>query len=210
MVTSVTKITESELTDRIFADHTWRVVLGLPPRADHTWLHRLRVTLPSHERKGRSRGDVDILAMPPKRPDAAVAAEVKCVRVPASSFKTLEPNGLKNWQKGIQQANRLEELGFHQVYIYLFMVIDSREHNGGEWTYSGATPELLERVRSSLDLGKLHPRVGMVENQFVQPVDRPPLELGTAASNIVRMAGAVSQPDGLTAWVRDQFTPPAI
>jgi hypothetical protein len=125
--------------------------------------------------------------------------------VAESAFRTGEPNGLANWLKGIGQANRLAQRGFSQVYIYLFVAIDSRANNEGRFTYKGATPELLERIRSALQLERLDPRIGFVENAFVQPVDRPPFELGTTSSSIVRMATRVEQPPDVTKWVEAQF-----
>ncbi len=132
---------------------------------------------------------------------------MKCVRIPGAAFKTIEPNGLANWRKGIAQANRSARLGFHKVYLYMFMLIDSRENNRGQWMYAGATPELLERVRSALHLEDLDPRIGVVQNEFVQPVDRAPFMTGTASSQILRMAEPQTQPEPLTAWVQAKFAP---
>ena len=210
MEDSITDVPEANVVDRVFEAPTWRLTMGLPPLADHSWPHRLRSELPVDPLTGRQRGDIDILTMPPASPKAAVAIEAKCVRVPASAFKTIEPNGLSNWRKGITQANKSAGLGFHKVYLYMFLLIDSREHNAGERLYRGATPELLERVYSALRLGELDPRVGVVQNQFVQPFDRPPFITGMASSQILRFATEVEQTEEITAWVTEQFRAPAI
>jgi hypothetical protein len=183
--------------------------MGLPPLADYTWPHCLRSELPVDPVTGRQRGDIDILTMPPASPNAAVAIEAKCVRVPPIAFKTIEPNGLSNWRKGISQANKSAALGFHKVYLYMFLLIDSREQDNRSF-FRGATPELMERVHSALRLSELDPRVGVVENQFVQPFDRPPFMTGGASSQILRFATEVEQPAEITAWVTEQFRAPAI
>jgi hypothetical protein len=205
---SITKTAESDLIDVVFARDTWRLVMGLPPLASADWLHLLRVPLPPDKKTRKTTGDIDILTMPPSMPSEAVAAEAKLVRVGADSFYTISPNGLANWQQGIEQANRLAVHGFHCVYIYMFVLVDSRANNGGEWTYKGATPELDLRISDAMHLDQIDNRVGVVENRFVQPVDRAPFELGTAQSSVLRTAVPASQSDELTEWVRNQFARP--
>jgi hypothetical protein len=205
---SITATVESDLIDVVFARDTWRLVMGLPPLASGDWPHRLRVPLPADKTTGKTTGDVDILAMPPWMPDKAIAAEAKLVRVGADAFYTIEPNGLANWQQGIKQANRLAALGFHGVYIYMFVLVDSRANNKGEWTYKDTTPRLDERISDAMHLDQIDNRVGVVENRFVQPVDRTAFEFGTAQSSILRMATPLSQSDKLTEWVRSEFARP--
>jgi hypothetical protein len=205
---SITATSEAELIDVVFARDTWRLVMGLPPLASGDWLHRLRVPLPRLKKATKTAGDIDILAMPPARPDRATAAEAKLVRVGADAFYTIGPNGLSNWQQGIKQANRLAAHGFHCVYLYMFVLVDSRANNRGEWTYKGTTPGLDERISDAIHLDQIDARVGVVENRFVQPVDRAPFEFGTAQSSIVRMATSVAQPDEITDWVRREFARP--
>jgi hypothetical protein len=202
---SITEFREADLVDRVFDNPKLRLAIGLPPLASLDWLHRLAVQLPPDTR-GRQRGDIDILAIPPSSPEQSVAIEVKCVRVSASAFWTNEPNGLGNWPEGIAQANRLAERGFHQVYLYLFASVDSRTNNEGRLSYAGATPQLRERIRSSLQLGRLNPRIGMVENYFTQPIDEPAFEIGTSQMEIIKMAEAIEQPEAVTQWVAEQFS----
>jgi hypothetical protein len=205
---SITATSEAELIDVVFARDTWRLVMGLPPLASSDWPHRLRVPLPRAKKATKTSGDIDILTMPPALPDRAIAAEAKLVRVGADAFYTIEPNGLSNWQQGIKQANRLAAHGFHCVYLYMFVLVDSRANNSGAWTYKGASSQLDERISQAMHLDRIDTRVGVVENRFVQPVDRTPFEFGTAQSSIIRMATSVAQPDEVTGWVRSEFARP--
>ncbi|MGA7960180.1 MAG: hypothetical protein WCA33_00660, partial [Candidatus Acidiferrales bacterium] len=61
---------------------------------------------------------------------------------------TGQPNKLSGLKKGVEQSNLLADLGFHQVYCYVFIVVDSRELNVSKFAFAGSTKEiksLLER-----------------------------------------------------------------
>jgi hypothetical protein len=69
--------------------------------------------------------DVDLLLVEPNAPEAAVAIEIKRIRVHARTFAGGIPNKLQEYEKAVQQANRLARVGFAQVYLYVFVVVDS-------------------------------------------------------------------------------------
>jgi hypothetical protein len=208
MEPSITSVTEALLVDRILDDRLWRQVIGLPPHTHIESFAATRRELPANS-NGRSAGDVDILIMPPGEPQHAIAIEVKRLKVGAGAFHTGEPNGLANLYEGIRQANHLASLGFHRVYLYILVLVDSRENNGGAYSFAGLTPALIDRLRSSYRLSKLESRIGVVESEFTQPVDREPFMTGGASWNWMRHDSAVDQPDSLTKWVQAQF-PPAV
>ncbi len=208
MEPSLADIWEAEFVDRILGDHTWRQVIGVPPGTPDDALSTVRRDLPCDD-KGRRRGDVDILLMPPAQPELATAIEVKRVKVGQQAFKTGMPNRLANLREGLDQANRLAALGFHRVFFYILIAIDSRDNNQGKWVYAGITPELLGTIRSAYDIRSLDPRVGVVEAEFAQPVDREPFLSGTVGWNFVRHAISADQNPSITQWVSAQYENPA-
>lgn len=101
----------------------------------------------------------------------------------------------------MSQANRLHDLGFHQVYLYVLVVADSREKNQGRVSYEGLSAEQVAVVEATTSLEHLHPDVGLVVCTFVQPMDHPPLTLGAAGGYLKRPATPRLQPRNLTDWL---------
>jgi hypothetical protein len=112
-------------------------------------------------------------------------------------------NKLQEFEKGVQRANRLAQIGFWQVYLWVFVLVDSRKQNAGRITYAGPTPKLSAQIKRVISAQQLHERVGLDHHEFVQPMDYEPLDIGTFGSDLLRLATAVSQPPEVTAWVDD-------
>jgi hypothetical protein len=104
--------------------------------------------------------------------------------------------------KGVRQANRLEALGFAQVYLWVFVAIDTREQNSGRYTYEGANADLRSTIENAIFTAQLHPRVGLVRFEWVQPMDRAPFELGAYGGSLKRLAEPITQRSEITAWVK--------
>jgi hypothetical protein len=93
-------------------------------------------------------------------------------------------------------------LGFHQVYLWIFVLVDAREQNAGRLTYDGIIDPLLRsRIDQTISTQHLHPRVGLVSFEWVQPMDRPPLETGTYGAHLRRLAIPAEQGADVTDWV---------
>ena len=129
------------------------------------------------------------------------AIEVKRIKVGASAFRSGQPNKLHEFEKGVRQANLLAAVGFSQVYLYVIVVIDSREQNASRITYDGPTPELRHTIRSAISIAGLESRIGLEHHEFVQPMDSAPLGLGTYFGHLDRIAQTAQQPTALTEWV---------
>jgi hypothetical protein len=189
------------LVAALFADAYWREnvlnIAGIPDRPE------VRQCVPLTTLPGQRGGDVDILAWARKKPEAATATEVKRIKVSANSFISGRPNKLQEYEKAVRQANRLATLGFWQVYLFVVVVVDSRDRNAGRITYEGATPELDGLITNTITLRDLDPRVGLVRHDFVQPMNYAPLGVGAGGKHLLRSATATKQPDGLTAWVSE-------
>ena len=117
--------------------------------------------------------------------------EVKRIKVSGAAFKTGRPNKLHEYDKAVKQANRLAQVGFAQVYLYVIVVVDSRENNEGRYTYNGLTAELRAKIEAIFSLEQLESRIGLVRHEFVQSMDHPPLELGTYSGHLIRLAQEV-------------------
>ena len=153
-------------------------------------------------RKGLS-GDVDILVLPEGHPERATAIQVKRFKVSAKGVRTGKPNGLGEFKKGIKQANRNAVLGFSQVYLWVFVLVDTRERNGGRFSYEGLGSKLRSHINQVVSTAGLDPRVGLMQFEWVQPMDRPPLALGTYGGHLHRLAEPADQPSDLTHWLAE-------
>lgn len=149
-----------------------------------------------------ARGDIDILGVSPQAPEAATAIQVKRVKVPAKAFRSGKPNKVAAIEELHRQATLLATLGFHQVFSYAIVVVDSRENNGGEFTFDGLTPELRSTIECAMTLEGLHSNAGFIHFEICQPVDDWPLDTGTFSGQIRRMPTPQIQSQAVTRFVQ--------
>jgi hypothetical protein len=197
---SIAGIHEDELVERLLTDPLWRsdmfelhgIPRGLAPKR--------RVSLDTAP--GEYRGDIDVLLCAPEHPEQAVVFEVKRIKFGAPALRPSgRPNKFREFKKAVQQANRLAQVGFWQVYLYVIVVVDAREQNAGRHTYRGLSTELKSLVTSVVTPRELSARVGLCDLEFVQPMDYPPLTVGSHSLHLHRLATAVPQSEELTKWV---------
>ena len=143
-----------------------------------------------------------MLLSSPTQPHLAAAIEVKRVKFGAAGIRKGRPNKLKGFEKGIRQANLLARVGFSQAYLYVLVVIDSREQNAGNDNYSGLPTNLKAIIDNAIGLKDLDPRVGLVRFELVQPRDMPALGIGSWFLQLVRLSKPVMQSAELTERVR--------
>ena len=197
---SITEILEKNLVSRLMSDPHQRNNLlnirGLMQGArvlegiDHS---RFRKEL---------RGDVDMLVLPSAGQATAIQVKrFKMVLGDSSQHATLLGRMERLFDEGVEQANRDADLGFSQVYLWVFACIDSREQNGGRLTYDGPNSTISCAIDRIVSIQHLHPRVGLMHFDWVQPMDYPPFELGTSGGHLKRVAETVEQPADLTAWL---------
>jgi hypothetical protein len=151
---------------------------------------------------GNFEGDVDLLLVPPERPDQATAVEVKRIKFDAKALRTGRPNKLQELKKELRQAKTLGEIGFWQVYLYVFVVVDSREQNRGQETYARLTTQQESAIDDALASLQLPRRVGLIRYDFIQPMDHAPLPTGAGGIGLVHLAEPEEQPQAVTEWVR--------
>ena len=199
---SIATIDESKLVELLLTDPYWpsRIVnlAGMPDDCKNFSCVSLDAVPPNG-----AEGDIDILRCPPLRPDLATAIQVKRIKVSANALSTGQPNKLSGLKKGVEQSNLLADLGFHQVYFYVFIVVDSRELNVGKFAFAGSTKEiksLLER-EVGMAASALRSTAGLYTCEFTQPMDDVPLTTGAFGGHLVRLAQQRAQSDELTKWV---------
>jgi len=150
-------------------------------------------------------GDVDVMVVPSSGAAGTTAIEVK--RFPVKLAENGEAHPRANYfeelfEKGVDQANARASLGFAQVYLWIFVAVDSRAANGGRFTYDGMSSLVRARIDNAISLRRLQPGVGLMEFEWVQAIDRPPLSFGSSGSDLHRLAKSTgTQPAALTAWI---------
>src|SRR5262245_52241727 len=96
---SLAEISEQKLVRQLLAHPLNRSMLlgGVGfPKDVHVFLEILL-----DKALGACEGDIDLLVCAPGRPDAAIAIQVKRVKVGANAFRNETPNKLKGIQKGV-------------------------------------------------------------------------------------------------------------
>jgi hypothetical protein len=81
------------------------------------------------------------------------------------------------------------------------VVVDSRRRNVGTVSYAGMNSELRAEVAGAVSTRGLDARVGVVAHELVQPMDEPPLTVGSGSLRLVRLAESTVQSEAVTAWV---------
>lgn len=197
---SIADICEQDLVARLVRDPHWREritnIHGMPENPNVYTEEPLEGIAESVS------GDVDLLLVEKSAPENATAIQIKRIKVGENAFHTGKPNKLSDIEKGVRQANLLDSVGFFQVYLYLFIVVDSRVRNIGEYSYKGLTPELQSTLRAEINVSRLHSNIGMIEFEFTQPMDSAPLGVGAYGGSLKRLATPRSQASDVTAWVK--------
>ncbi len=209
---SIAKIPESVLVERVMGSPRMRGHVldchGFPERP--VW----RLAVPMDGLPDR-RGDVDILVWNPEKPEEALAFEVKRFKAVLGGDEADQLSKLHEFAKGVQQANRLADIGFSLVYLLDIVLVDSRPQNAaaikaGNYVYDGMNAALHSKLYSSLGTQYLNPRVGAIVIDYVQSMDDVPLlGVGTSGVHLMKSGMSVAQPDAVTEWVRTRGLGPS-
>lgn len=197
---SLTSLSESELVAQLLSDPHWRQrtigIHGIPSDVEPL------LAVPLSGLPSDPEGDIDMLLVPPGRPEQSIAVQAKRVKVgDGALLDNQRPNKLKDLSELRHQTDLLLRMGFSQVYAFVFVVVDSRMHNGGALSYAGMTRQLALTVESEVSGIKLDERVGLMHIELVQPLDDRPLGAGTYSGRVLRLAHQSSQPVAVTDWV---------
>jgi hypothetical protein len=161
--------------------------------------------LPKNHKGENPEGDIYILLVPPGFPEKSIAIQVKRIKVSKKTFTNGKPNNIGKLFKGVEQANILAGIGFHQVYLFVIVVVDSRYNNHHELiTYDGLTQSLNALIDQNIssNLKTLNSRIGFMRFDLIQPMDYAPLTTGASHGHLVQLAEPISQPVDVTEWVK--------
>ncbi len=155
-------------------------------------------------------GEVDILVVPNEQPELSTAIQVKRLKAVVqmddlghdSAFVGHPSRFQELIAKGIEQANQTKAVGFAQVYLWVFVAIDTRQRNNGWYSYDGPDSNLQCLINSAISPTGLDPAVGLMRFEWVQPMDRAPFELSTHGGSLLSLATTTEQPPELTEWLR--------
>jgi hypothetical protein len=199
---SIADVNEADFIKRLLSDFVWRSrvfnIYGMPAEPS---------TFASVDLKGAPGdflGDVDVLLCPRSEPELATAISVKRIKFGASAVRNGQPNKLGELKKATDQANRLAHVGFHLVYSFVFIAIDTRELNAGQKiSFTGLPVELKQLTHSAVTTQGLNPRIGLYRTEYVQPMDDEPLSTGSFYGFLARNSEPVRQADELTGWIAE-------
>jgi hypothetical protein len=202
---SIADIHEDKVVERLLSDPLWRSDMFELYGNPRGVLDRQKV--PLQTAPGGFKGDVDVLLCAPGHPEEAVAFELKRVKFGMSALRLGgRPNKLHEFHKAVRQANRLADVGFWRVYLYVITLVDAREQNAGKHTYRGLSSELKSLIASVVTTHGLNPRVGLCDLVFTQPMDYAPFTVGGHVHHLKRLARPQQQSEELTKWVAGIFS----
>jgi hypothetical protein len=211
---SITDYREQELVAHVLNDTHYRGTLLNIKGMESKKARILEEVQMRHLRKNLA-GDIDILVIPASQPELSTAIQVKrfeaIVRMTRDGKDEVVggyPERFRNLMaKGIKQANRTKALGFAQVYLWIFVVTDTRHRNNGWYTYEGPNSTLNSQIHQAISPVGLDPAIGLMHFEWCQPMDRPPFELSTHGGHLAKLAESTPQPEELTGWLRTLPSP---
>jgi hypothetical protein len=201
---SIADIPEDKVVEVLLSDPVWRSDIFELSGNPRGVLDRQKV--PLQTAPGGFRGDADILLISPGRPEEAVAFEMKRIKFGMSALRPGgRPNKLHESRKAVQQANRLADVGFWRVYLYVITVVDAREQYGKD-NCQELSAGLRSLVASVVTTHGLNPQVGLCDLMFTQPEDYAPFTVGGRVHSLHRLATPQPQSEDLTKWVAGVFS----
>jgi hypothetical protein len=211
---SIAKIPEKDLIARVLNDVHYRDTL-FNIKGMFTKGARILEQIELRHFRKELAGEIDILVVPDGHPELSTAIQVKrfkaIVGMDEQGIDDAEVGHPNRFQeliaKGIQQANETKRVGFSQVYLWVFVAVDTRARNNGWYTYDGPDSLLNSRIHQAISPVGLDPTVGLMKFEWVQPMDRPPFELSTHGGSLDRLAESTRQPSELTEWIRTMPMP---
>lgn len=157
----------------------------------------------------REQGDIDILVCPRNRFESSVAIQVKRIKVAAKALVSGQPNKLPGLVEGVEQANSLARIGFSQIYLHVFVAVDSREQNLGTnaATWEGCSPLMRHQIDTAITRAstRLDARIGLHQWTAIQTSDFAPLVAGSRIAHLWRLARVADQSCDLTKWIAKVF-----
>ena len=203
----VLKAAEANLVRTIMSHPVLRnSLVGALQRSTQVWWHA-GVTDPFITDRYKQPGDIDLLLCEKPRPDESVVMEFKRVKVTITGEHQAQVNRLADVGKGVRQANALRELGFFQTYLCILTVVGAvrqTAHNPlcrgvtAETTHDFGDTKTFSKIVEFPDREDLHPDVGIVFLELVQPTGKDYRDHGTIRVCVDQKASPQRQSGELT------------
>jgi hypothetical protein len=178
--------------------------LGLPESAKHCF----SVTSPVLPRGCTRPGDIDWLSADVTRPELAVVAECKRVKVAARSDGSDHVNKIESLGRGVRQANALVSYGLHRTFLIIIIVVDGRSRTENNVVFRGMNEETFQRVYEFPDRDALNDDVGVAYIEVVQPSKRHVDSMAQIGICVDRQAKPREQAASMTNRVREVLSRP--
>lgn len=160
--------------------------------------HKLEVGSPIVENPNKKPGDIDVLIWEQECPHEAIALECKRVKVVVDDTGRDQVNKVNAIGNGVGQANAVLDLGFHQTYLAVLIVVDGRLRQESNVLFRGSTDETFTRVYEFPQRDRLHKDIGIMFLELTQPTGKDINRMATLAVAIDKDPTPRRQPVSLT------------
>lgn len=148
--------------------------------------------------RNHKEGEIDLVAIPERAPQSAIAFQVKRFPVRRDGEDEWVALDRHKLAKLISQCNETAGLGFHKVYGVILLVADGRGHPAASTLHRGAGEQTFRRLYNFTRPDSLDPRVGLAFLEIVQPMARDWKTFGLVAAAIDKQADPIEQPGALS------------
>lgn len=121
---------------------------------------------------GKKPGDIDLLITDLSKPEEPVAIEVKRVKAVSIDDDSSKVNGKDKIKKGVIQANKYHELGFHKCYLMIVVLNDGRLKTTPNVLFRSAETDNVREIYNLPYKEPLNPNVGVILLNIIQYLDR--------------------------------------
>lgn len=121
---------------------------------------------------GKKPGDIDLLMVDLSKPKEPVAIEVKRVKAVSVNDDNSKVNGKDKIKKGVIQANKYYELGFHKCYLMIVVLNDGRVKTTPNVLFRSAKTDNVRDIYNLPYKEPLNPNVGVILLNIIQYLDR--------------------------------------
>lgn len=194
----ILRVQEQELVRGILSDRISREILF--DEIDYPY-GPFRDSVPDGEfpeSVGRRGGDIDFVGLLGGFPSRAICIEFKKVKVKVFEDGSEKVNKLAALEQLIWQGNERRGQGFHKTYICAVAVIDSHERKTPNVLTRGASGEEIQQFYNLDCLGGIHPDVGIVLAEIVQPTGRSYKDMWGFGACLLRQASPQEQSTRIT------------
>jgi len=197
-IESITRKIEKEIVRWFFFRPELFLLLKEQLKIEENVQFRLEVVEPIISNRHKKPGDIDALLYQKNNPHKAIALE--CKRVIAYT----KPNGkdevldIYKISDGIEQANGLQSIGFHQSYLAIFIEVDGRDRKDQNFLLRGISAEYFKCIYEIQYNKTIHKDVGIIFTEIVQPINKIIQKAGEINICVVKKAQLLIQSDNLT------------